>query len=333
MSSTLRNLHLLDYCAPSFSYDRQVQAACEALDRQLHEIIDVTDGAAAVPAVDAPAPPAGVLSAIIFISQIMKLSDVKLVDILAWQFHVDFYDPTKPLSLKKQLVQNSIQWHHRKGTVALLQEVLDLFWPGGATIIEWFEYMDPLPPNYPIDDPDVLRVTFNPSNVNITLDRFEVTAHGLTNNTQIRFLPTFSFGSELPAPLTAGVWYSVVNAAANTFQVARPTHGGDSPLGNPPINLTSTGSGSNQIFSKGGGGTWHDRYRFRVIIDEDIITPADEAAVLELINAYKPVSRWLDGFFRAIVSEAHIGTISATLRFVYHITEAPDYTPEPEAEL
>jgi len=318
MSATLRNLHLLDLCAPSLSYDRQVQAACGAVDNQLHEIIDVTDGTIAVQTTDAPAPPPAppeALSAIIFIPQIMRLADEKLVDILAWQFHVDFYDHTLPLATRKQLVQNSIMWHHRKGTVALVQEVLDTFWRGGATLIEWYEYMDPLPPNYPTNDPDSLAVTFNEDDVSVSNDRWDILAHGLTNNTQVRFVPTLAFGSRPPTPLAVGLWYWVVNATTNHFQVSQS-------IGGTPVDLTDTGVGSNQIYKKGLG-TWHDRYRFRVIIDERVITPDDERRVIELIEAYKPVSRWLDGFVRAIVSDCNIGVTGAMLRFVYRSSEEP----------
>jgi phage tail P2-like protein len=133
MSSYLRSTHLIDNCTPSISYDRQVQAASEAFDHQMFEIIDDT-------------------GQIIMIPNIMNLTDSKLVDILAWQFSVDFYDATKDLEFRKRLVQQSIAWHKTKGTMALVQEVLNTYWPAKAWIEEWYEYMSPLPPNYPATD-------------------------------------------------------------------------------------------------------------------------------------------------------------------------------------
>jgi phage tail P2-like protein len=204
MSSMLRTSKLIDLCTPSIGYDAQVKSASAAFDVQMYEIIDET-------------------GQVCFIPNIMALTDETLVDILAWQFNVDFYDPSKDLEFRKNLVQQSIVWHKRKGTVALVQEVLDTYWPGGATISEWYEYMEPLPPNYP----------------------------------------------------------------------------------------TEPG--------------WHDRYRFRVYVDQDVITPAEEAAVLQLIDRYKPVSRWCEGVFRAIASEGSIGWAGAALRFIYRESEAPNY--------
>lgn len=299
MSATLREIKLVEHCTPSIAYDWQVQAGCTAFDPQMYQIIDETP-------------------VVIFIPLILSLADSNLIDILAWQFHVDFYDHTKPLDFRRQLVQNSIQWHMRKGTVALLQEVLDLFWPGGASLTEWFEYDDPLPPNYPIDNLDVLVGSFVPANVNVATDTITLTAHGLVNADQIHFeLVSDVSGQLLPAPLVAGILYRVINATANTFQVS-PS------LGGAAVDLTSAGFGTSFVYKKGVG-TWHDRYRFRVIIDETIVLPSDEAQVLALINAYKPVSRWLEGIFRLTGAECAIGWYGACLQFIYILSEPPDY--------
>jgi len=326
MSTTLRLSKLLDHCTQSISYDRQVQAAATAFDEQMYEIIDVTDGVVPgtvpPPTPTAPAPVTSSLSEIIFIPLILQLADSNLIDILAWQFHVDFYDHTKPLAFRRQLVQDSIQWHMRKGTVALVQDVLDRFWPGGATLTEWFEYDDPLPPNYPVDNADTLVAAFTTASVNVGTDTFTMTAHGLVNGNQIRFannssgtmLPSVNV---LPAPLSQGILYRVINATANTFKVSNS-------LGGAPVDLTTAGSGTNYVFKKGAG-TWHDRYRFRVYIDETIILPEDEAQVLALINAYKPVSRWLEGLFRSTVSNCAIGWYGACLEFLYIYSDAPDF--------
>lgn len=215
MSTALRSSRLIENCTPSISYDRQVQSASVAFDRQCYEIIDET-------------------GQVCFIPNIMGLTDSKLVDILAWQFHVDFYDKTRDFEFRKNLVQQSITWHMRKGTYDLVQEVLDTYWPGGATISEWFQYYSPFPPSQP---------------------------------------PTNWSG-----PLTAP--------------------------------------------------SWHDRYRFRIYIDLRVIDPADEAKVLDLIDHYKPISRWCEGLFRpTVLSDCNIGWTGAMLRFIVRESEAPDYTP------
>jgi P2-related tail formation protein len=133
MSTTLRTSKLINICTPSISYDEQVQAACSAFDRQMYAVIDDT-------------------WQIVFIPSIMHLTDGTLVDILAWQFNVDLYDPTRDLEFRKRLVQMSIEWHKTKGTVKLVEDVVNTYFPkGGATLEEWFDYYDPLPPNYPTE--------------------------------------------------------------------------------------------------------------------------------------------------------------------------------------
>lgn len=186
MSSVLRGSHLIESCPPSISYDRQVQSASAAFDQEMYSVIDDT-------------------GQVVMIPNIMSLMDPTLIDVLAWQFHVDSYDATKSLDFRKTLVQQAIEWHRTKGTVALLQQVLDTYWPGGATLQEWWQYKSPLPPNYP-----------------------------------------------------------------------------------------TTG--------------WHDRYLFRIIVNQDVISPTDEAAVLDLIDRYKPVSRWCEA---VIHSKASTGSLYA----------------------
>jgi phage tail P2-like protein len=201
---SLRGSKLIDIATSSISYDSQVQAASTAFDNQMYQIIDET-------------------GQVCFIPNIMGLTDENLVNILAWQFNVDGYSTDKDLEFRKSLVQQSIVWHKTKGTVALVQHVLDLYWPGGAVIEEWFDYRKPFPANYPTE-PD-----------------------------------------------------------------------------------------------------WHDRYRFRISIDQTVILPEDELEVLKLIDRYKPVSRWCEGIIRPKISEGYIGWAGACLRFISKESEAPDY--------
>ena len=332
MSTTLRSAKTIDFCTPSISYDAQVQAAGTAFDRQMYEIIDETAQvliqaliAEALPDFqtthpDRPAPPPPPID-----------DDELLTDILAWQFHVDFYDKSKPLAFRKQLVALSIQWHMTKGTVKLVEDVLAMYFGSNVTLQEWYEYMDPLPPNYPIDDPDGLVTTFTPSNVDVAGDKFLINAHGLTANKQIKFKlgnPTTGpdvLAPKLPAPLIPEIYYYVANPHTNDFQLSPSPNQpvGDSISGSI-INLTDAGNGTNSIYRRGTG-SWHDRYRFRVLVDSNFIDPDDQRIALALIDRYKPVSRWLEGFVRAHSSTCDIGVTGMLLRFIYRTSEAPDY--------
>lgn len=65
--------------------------------------------------------------------------DETVIDELAWQFHVDFYDYTLPLAKKVELVKNSIRWHQIKGTPQAVIEVATSVF-GRTKLKEWFEY-------------------------------------------------------------------------------------------------------------------------------------------------------------------------------------------------
>lgn len=60
-------------------------------------------------------------------------------DELAWQFHVDFYNPSLPIEQKRELVKNSIAWHRRKGTPSAVEELVTTLF-GEGKVEEWWEY-------------------------------------------------------------------------------------------------------------------------------------------------------------------------------------------------
>lgn len=62
-----------------------------------------------------------------------------IVDFLAVQLHVDFYDYALPLAKRRVLVKNSIRWHMKKGTKAVVEEVIRAIFNSGI-VEEWFEY-------------------------------------------------------------------------------------------------------------------------------------------------------------------------------------------------
>lgn len=62
-----------------------------------------------------------------------------IIDFLAAQLHVDFYDYALPLAKRRTLVKNSIRWHMKKGTKAVIEEVIRAIFNSGI-VEEWFEY-------------------------------------------------------------------------------------------------------------------------------------------------------------------------------------------------
>lgn len=62
-----------------------------------------------------------------------------IVDQLAIQLHVDFYDTTLDLATRRALVKNAIRWHSKKGTKSAVTELLATVYQR-AGLLEWFEY-------------------------------------------------------------------------------------------------------------------------------------------------------------------------------------------------
>lgn len=62
-----------------------------------------------------------------------------LIDELAWQYHVDFYDYQADIEKKRALVRNAIAWHRYKGTPAAVEEVCSAVFQS-AKVFEWWEY-------------------------------------------------------------------------------------------------------------------------------------------------------------------------------------------------
>lgn len=62
-----------------------------------------------------------------------------LVDVLAYDMHVDWYDYSYPLEAKRDLVKNSVKVHKRMGTKYAVETALGALWPQ-SEVEEWFNY-------------------------------------------------------------------------------------------------------------------------------------------------------------------------------------------------
>lgn len=119
--TNLHQLKLIDLAPSSIKNDPQVIAISDALDKQMKEVTDLIIETVLIPRID-------------------KLSE-EVIDLLAWQFHVDFYEPLGlSLDKKRELVKNSISWHQRKGTPSVLEEILKLLFFEESEVSEWFKY-------------------------------------------------------------------------------------------------------------------------------------------------------------------------------------------------
>jgi len=120
MSKDLQSTSLLDILPPNLLADEQINAAAQALDTELQKITAATKEALLLPRLD-------------------ELPE-EVIDLLAWQWHVDFYEPVgMDIETKRRLIKNSIAWHRIKGTPAAVEEVVSAIFDT-SHVLEWFEY-------------------------------------------------------------------------------------------------------------------------------------------------------------------------------------------------
>ncbi|SPT95548.1 Bacteriophage P2-related tail formation protein [Lysinibacillus capsici] len=62
-----------------------------------------------------------------------------LLDVIAYEKHVDFYDNQLTIDQKRELIKSSISWHRKKGTRWAVERVVSIVYPN-ANVYEWFEY-------------------------------------------------------------------------------------------------------------------------------------------------------------------------------------------------
>ena len=118
----LSNVSILNLMPPNLAADKNIQMMAEAFDEALREIIKKIPNVAIIPNL--------VLD---------KIVNETLIDLLAWQFHVDFYDPELPIDIKRKLVLKSLDWHSRKGTPSVVEEIVSTVF-SDAELEEWYEY-------------------------------------------------------------------------------------------------------------------------------------------------------------------------------------------------
>ena len=81
----------------------------------------------------------GEQAALVLILPRLKKLPEEIVDELAWQYHVDFYDVAADIAKKQELVRKAIASHRYKGTPAAVEEVCSAAFDT-AEVLEWYEY-------------------------------------------------------------------------------------------------------------------------------------------------------------------------------------------------
>ena len=102
----------------------------------------------------------GIIDNVLIYSRFDELPE-ELMDILAYDLHVDWYDYSYPIEVKRRTIRDSIQVHRRLGTKYAVEKALGAVYPG-TKVEEWFEYGG---------DPYKFRVVIGATEAGITADR------------------------------------------------------------------------------------------------------------------------------------------------------------------
>lgn len=119
MSRDIYGVSLKDIMPKSLLDDPYVQAIAEAIDPELQAV-------------------SGEIILCVLLARIDVLPE-EVLDLLAWQFHVDFYEADLPVEQKRSLVRQSISWHRHKGTPWAVEQVVSVIFQD-AVVSEWFDY-------------------------------------------------------------------------------------------------------------------------------------------------------------------------------------------------
>lgn len=63
----------------------------------------------------------------------------KLLDVLAYDLHIDWYDYDYPVQVKRDLIKTSVRVHRKLGTVYAVETAMGALHPR-SEIAEWFDY-------------------------------------------------------------------------------------------------------------------------------------------------------------------------------------------------
>lgn len=116
----IKNISLIDIMPPNILKDSNVYASALALDKELQSVTEAINECLILSRIESQPGP--------------------VIDHLAWERHVDFYDPTLPLKSKIALVKGAPAWHRYKGTLAAVEELVSDVFGGAASVWEWWKY-------------------------------------------------------------------------------------------------------------------------------------------------------------------------------------------------
>lgn len=117
--SKLKDVELKSILPTSISEDENVRKTADAVSNELTAVTTLIPN--------------------VLVYSHINLLPEKILDLLAWQFHVDDYVDAASIKIKRKQIKTAIAVHRYKGTAYAVRLVVDAL-AGGAKVREWSEY-------------------------------------------------------------------------------------------------------------------------------------------------------------------------------------------------
>lgn len=144
-------VNFADYLPDVLKNDPKMKAFADAVTNQMLEVSHHIDD-------------------VLIYSRIDNLPE-DLIDILAFDMHIDWYDYSFPIEVKRNILKNSVKVHKKMGTKYAVETVLKSIHKG-AKVEEWFNYGG---------KPYFFQVTIDIGSMGLS----EENVHGITNELQL----------------------------------------------------------------------------------------------------------------------------------------------------
>lgn len=126
--------------------------------------------------------------------------DEQTLDVLAYDLHVDWYDYSYPVEVKRQTIKDSVKIHRKLGTKYAVETALGAVFPG-TTVKEWFEYGG---------DPFMFKVIIGATDSGVSADKQAAVLERVRFYKNIRsHLEAISYQIEKRATVAVGAVHSV----------------------------------------------------------------------------------------------------------------------------
>lgn len=123
----LNDVDLLKLQTKFMQQDATTKAMCAALNPEIQKLSEEVKECLLLPRVDMTP------------DELVNELSEELLDELAWELHIEWYDANASIEVKRALIKNSDKVHQYLGTPFAVEQVIQDYF-GDGTVEEWFEY-------------------------------------------------------------------------------------------------------------------------------------------------------------------------------------------------